>query len=186
MKFVIGLLLFLFTQGTNVQAQSVKGQKTLIVYYSWSGNTRVVAQKIQKATGGKLFEIRLEKEYPTEYRQVIERFRNEKNTKKWPALKKKVNNIGQYDTIFIGSPNWGSSIAPPIFSFLTSHNLRGKKVIPFMTHGGGGWGHSREDMKALCPNSSFLKGLAVKGDRAETADVSVNRWLQELGFTINK
>ena len=55
-----------------------------------------------------------------------------------------------------------------------------------MTHGGGGWGHSREDMKALCPNSSFLKGLAVKGDRAETADVSVNRWLQELGFTINK
>ena len=175
--------MLLFAQGVNAQTHSAKGKKALIVYYSWSGNTRAVAQKIQAATGADLFEIRLVKEYPTEYRQVIERFRQEKNSKKWPALKTKVNNLSQYDVIFIGSPNWGSSIAPPIFSFLRSHNLQGKKIIPFMTHGGGGWGQSREDMKALCPKSEFLEGLALKGDRATTADTSISRWLQKLGFT---
>ena len=186
MKFIIGILLLLFAQGANAQGQYAKGQKALIVYYSWSGNTRTVAQKIQAATGADLFEIRLVNEYPAEYRQVVERFRQEKNSRNWPALKEKVNNLGQYDVIFIGSPNWGRSIAPPVSSFLTSHDLQGKKIVPFMTHGGGGWGQSREDMKTLCPKSEFLEGLALNGDHAATADTSITRWLQRLGFTSDK
>lgn len=182
--FLVSLLAF-FAWGTQgqVQAQSLKGKKVLVVYFSRSGNTRTVAQKIQKATGADLFELQLAKPYPTDYQQLVAQFKEEVKTKRWPALKARVANFAQYDVVFVGSPNWGSTIAPPVSSFLATHNLKGKTLIPFMTHGGGGWGHSRDDIKALCPQSTLLEGLALNGRQAASADASVQRWLQKLGVT---
>lgn len=182
MKQVLAVLSVLLCLTVHMQAQTMKGKKVLVVYFSRSGNTCAVAQKIQRLTGGDLFEIETAKPYPSDYQKLVAQFKEEVKSKRWPALKKKVANIARYDVVFVGSPNWGSTVAPPVSSFLVGHNLRNKTIIPFMTHGGGGWGHSREDIKALCPRSSFAEGLALNGRQAAGSDASVRRWLGKLGF----
>lgn len=179
-KLVLGILFALF--GIAMQAQSMAGKKVLVAYFSRSGNTEVIAQKIQNLTGGDLFEIQLEKPYPSDYQQLVAQFKEEVANKRWPVLKENVKNMAQYDVVFVGSPNWGSTIAPPVSAFLTSHDLKGKTIIPFMTHGGGGWGNSRENMKALCPQSSFLEGFEINGRQAQGADTRVRKWLKDIGF----
>lgn len=180
---LLGALLVCLGLGMQAKAQTMAGKKVLVVYLSRSGNTRAVAQKIQQATGADLFELQLAKPYPSDYQQLVAQFKAEVKSKRWPALKTKVENLAQYDVVFVGSPNWGSTIAPPVSTFLSTHNLKGKTIVPFMTHGGGGWGHSREDMKMLCPQSTFLEGLELSGRQATSAGASVDKWLRKLGFS---
>ena len=98
---------------------------------------KYAAAQIQKATGGTLFEIKPVKPYPSEYRECTVQARKEIQEGVRPE-RAKVEDMGKYDVIFIGSPNWWSTIAPPVASFLASYDLSGKTVIPFVTHGGGG------------------------------------------------
>ena len=113
---------------------SAEPSRVLIAYYSWGGNTKYAAAQIQKATGGTLFEIKPVKPYPSEYRECTVQARKEIQEGGRPELAAKVEDMGKYDVIFIGSPNWWSTIAPPVASFLASYDLSGKTVIPFVTH----------------------------------------------------
>lgn len=79
-----------------------------------------------------------------------------------PELAAKVEDMGKYDVIFIGSPNWWSTIAPPVASFLASYDLSGKTVIPFVTHGAAAW-RCADEVRKLCPKSTVLKGGALPG-----------------------
>jgi len=148
-------------------------KKILIVYYSYSGNTRKVAQEIHKVVGGDVVEIEPLEPYPGNYNAVVEQAKRELHTGFRPMLKAGVRGLAVYDTVFVGSPNWWHTIAPPMFTFLSEADLAGKTIIPFITHGGGGLGRSASDMAGLCPNSTILESLAVYG-----ADVkSAQAWL---------
>ena len=123
-------------------AQQPSG-KVLEAYFSHSGNTREVARQISEATGGDLFEIVPATPYPTEYRAVVDQGKKEIEAGVRPALKNPVGDLSQYDVIFVGSPCWWATIAPPVTTFLSSCDLAGKTVVPFMTHEGSGMDTAR-------------------------------------------
>lgn len=173
---LISILAILFTMNTNAQ-------KILVVYYSWGGNTRAMAQMIKERTGADIFEIVPVSAYPSEYKACTEQAKDEINRNHRPALKGKVENIGQYDVIFVGSPNWWSTIAPPVSAFLANHDLSGKTVLPFMTHEGTRLGRSVDEIKKLCPKADVLAGLPVRGGsvRDDSTRNDIDKWLRDSG-----
>ena len=145
----------------------------LIVYYSYSGNTHKVANEIQRISGGDMVEIEPLKPYPGNYNAVVEQAKKELHSGFRPELKAGLADISTYDMVFVGSPNWWHTIAPPVMTFLSEADLSGKTVIPFITHGGGGLGRCAADIAELCPNSTVLPGMVVYG-----ADVNeAQKWL---------
>ena len=153
--------------------------KILIAYYSYSGNTKEVAEAIQKETGGDLFEIKTEGSYPDEYRPMTVQAKQEIQDGYRPKLMTSVENIAQYDTIFIGSPNWWGTITPQVSSFLETYDLTGKTIVPFITHGGGGVQNTIKDMAAQCKGCKVNQGGWV-GYNSRTMGIS--GWLKDLGF----
>ncbi len=153
--------------------------KILIAYYSWSGNTKEVAEAIAEKTGGTLFRIETVQSYPEEYRATTEQAKKEINADFRPELKDKVADIAQYDVIFIGSPNWWGTIAPAVSTFLSSYNLKGKKVIPFITHGGGGVQNTIKDLTAQCIDCDvYADGWVGYSSRT----FGISGWLKDAGF----
>ena len=155
---------------------TVHADKMLVAYYSRTGNTREVARQIQAATGADLFEIVPAAAYPDGYRAVVEQAKKEIKAGFHPELKTNLASVAEYDVVFVGSPNWWSTIAPPVATFLASHDWSGKTIAPFMTHGGGGLGHSVRDIRQLCPAAAVREGLSIYGDEAGQAQKEVEDW----------
>lgn len=179
-KIVLAMLMFSCIAAPAQNRE--KGQKVLVAYFSHSGNTRAVAAEIARATGADLFEIVPQESYPTDYSTLLEVAKSEINAGKRPALKNRVDNFDAYDIIFVGSPNWWSTVAPPVATFLSSYDLAGKTIVPFMTHGGGRFGHTIADLKKLCPEARFLDGLSVRDSSASSCRSDVDKWLQKLNL----
>lgn len=180
--FLLTLLFMVAICGTNVQAQnSADAKKVLVAYFSRSGNTRTVANQIKDLTGGDIFEIRVAKPYPTEYRQCTEVAKKEKEADARPALKEKVGDMNVYDVIFVGYPNWWGTAPMAIWTFLESYNLSGKTVIPFCTHGGGGEQNCFKDFVKHTGKATAKKGFIINGANASSARPQVEKWLREVG-----
>lgn len=156
-------------------------KKSLVVYFSHSGNTRVVAEQIARATGADLLEIIPEKPYPTEYRTVVDQAKKEVDAGFRPAIATAIPDLSQYDTLFVGSPCWWYTIAPPVATFLEACNLAGKTVAPFMTHEGSRMGRSVDDVRKLCPAATVTEGLPVRGGAVKDAAPEVEKWLKKIG-----
>lgn len=156
--------------------------KALTVYYSHSGITRAFARMIHEKVGGDLVELVPAEPYPTAYKALVDQAKRELQAGYRPALQTRVEDIASYDVIFIGSPNWWDTVAPPVMTFLDEHNLAGKAAVPFITHGGGGAGRSARDIEALCPDATILEGLAVRDRELSTAQPQIAQWLRRLGM----
>jgi len=156
------------------------GKKVLIACFSRTGNTRTVAQLLQQATGGDLFEIEPAHPYPATYGAVAAQAKKEIKAGIYPELKDSLPNISDYDVIFIGSPNWWNTIAPPVSSFLSGHDLSGKTIATFITHGGSGLGNSVGDVSKICPDSRVVQGLEIYGTSAGRSQKDVINWLEKL------
>lgn len=174
------LLLSLTLLISFLDSQAQTSKKILVAYFSHSGNTRFLAGQIRNATDADMFEIQPVKAYPQEYQAVVDQARKEIDANFRPALKTRVKNIESYDVIFIGSPNWWGTIAPPVATFLSSYNLQGKTIIPFITHEGSRMGHSVTDIKKLCPKSTVLEGLPIRGGEVGRSHNDVMKWLREI------
>ncbi|WP_245522857.1 flavodoxin [Thermoanaerobacter italicus] len=158
-------------------------KQILIVYFTWSGNTRKIANLIHKEIGGTTFEIQPKVPYPSSYNEVVAQAKKEIQTEYKPPLKTKIDHIESYDIIFVGSPNWWSTIAPPIATFLSEYDLSGKTIAPFCTHGGGGKGQMISDIIKLCPKSTILEEFVIYGSGAGDAQANVSQWLHKIGIT---
>lgn len=154
----------------------------LIAYFSHSGNTQNIANIIHKEVGGTLHEILPESPYPRSYNAVTDQAKKEIRAGYKPALQSNLDHIELYDTIFIGSPNWWSAIAPPVTTFLSQYDLSGKTIAPFCTHGGGGLGSVARDIAKLCPQSTILKCLEMYGSGSRNAQADVSAWLNNIGM----
>ncbi len=150
--------------------------KILVVHFTRSGNTRHAAQVIQKTTGSDLAEIKVVNPYPEAYRATTAQARKEIDAGFKPEIILPLKNIDKYDTIFVGTPNWWSTMAPPVATFLTKFDFSGKTIIPFITHGGGGMADCESDMKKLCPKAVFKKGIALRDSRIDSTDKEVEKW----------
>lgn len=152
---------------------------TLIVYYSLFHNTENLALEIAAQTGGTLKELIPEKNYSFDYNTAAKEVRNQISRGYSPKLISGCEPINDYGTIFIGSPNWFKTIAPPVLSFLKQHDFTGKTIIPFCTHGGGGFGQIENDISKECSNSIIMHGIAVNGTAAPE---DIIKWLETIGL----
>ena len=157
-------------------------KKSLIAYFSHSGRTEQAAQAIKTAVKGDLFRIVPEKAYPENYSDVLRVAKPEWENKINPPLQSAVNDFAAYDVVFVGSPNWYGTFAPPVFSFLASYDFTGKVVAPFMTHGGGGAQRGFREAAEIVSADEVTEGLALS--RLEMGDVQwlVAQWLKRIGI----
>ncbi len=154
----------------------------LVVYFSHSGNTLVIANQIRESIGGDIFEIVAVDSYPGDYDVVVEQARKELREEFRPKLKTEVENIESCNMVFVGYPIWWGTTPMPVATFLSEYDFSGKTIIPFCTHEGSGLGRSVTEIKELCPQSTILDGLAVRGGDVKNAQHEVSEWLRELGL----
>jgi flavodoxin len=173
------------------------GKKCLIAYFSRKGqnyvsgrivelkvgNTEVVAHMIQKKAGGDLFHIESVTAYPEDYAETTEVAKTELRAKARPKLAGRVENMATYDVIFLGYPNWWGTMPMPIYTFLESYDFAGKTILPFCTHEGSGMGHSEKDIAKACPKATVVKGIAIHGSSAGSANSEVSRWIDGLSIS---
>jgi flavodoxin len=158
----------------------VNGGNILVAYFSHSGNTHVIADKIHESVGGDIFEIVAVDPYPRDYNAVVAQARKELDEDYRPKLRTNVENMGSYNMVFLGYPNWWSTIPMPVATFLSEYDLSGKTIMPFCTHEGSGLGRSVMDIKKLCPKSTILDGLAVRGSNVKKAQNEVSEYLRKI------
>jgi flavodoxin len=171
----------------NVNAQEKKMEpQILVAYYSWSGNTRIIAEQIHRIVGGDLFEIKPMNSYPENYEECIKQAKQEISDNFRPQIVGEVEDFAKYDIIFIGSPNWWSTIAPPVASFLTKYDFSGKVIVPFCTHGSGGKAKLFIDMEKLLPDNKMLTGFSVYGKEASSSQEEIEKWINELNIVITE
>jgi flavodoxin len=165
----------------------------LIIYYSRKGenyvngsikplnkgNTELVAEFIQNAVGGDLFEVNTVKQYADDYYACIAEAKKELNDNARPELREYLDSIDQYDNIFICGPCWWGTFPMAIFSQLARLDFAGKQVMAAMTHEGSGLGSCEWDLKKLCKGASFGKGLAVHGADAAKSESTVAAWAKK-------
>lgn len=153
-------------------------KKNLVLFYSWSGNTRRIAQIIAEKTGADMRELQPEVPYSQNYNAVLSQAKQEIQQKQYPALRPIDMDWNAYDVVYLGTPNWWSSIAPPVSSFLHEVMPTDKTIIPFCTHGGGGEGHIAHDMRSYCIGCDILPLLSIQGDGGKRAEAQVEQWLK--------
>lgn len=154
--------------------------RSLVVYFSRSGNTRVVAGLIHRATSSDLFEIRAASPYPEDYLATVEQARQERDSGFEPALDGTVSSLSTYDTVYLGFPIWGETTPPVIRSFLKQHDLSGRTVFPFITHGGYGLGNSLSILSSHAPKARLLGGFSMQADQERQTMERVDDWLAQL------
>ena len=179
------------------QKPAANGKKILVVYFSrtgeeynvgriTTGNTAIVANFIAQEVDADTFEIKPAKPYPDEYEACTEIAKRERELNYRPALAANVENLAQYDTIFLGFPNWWGTMPMIIYNFLESNDFSGKTIIPFCTHGGSGLAATEREIAETCPKAKVSDGLAIVGkrcqDEPEAVRADVEAWLKTLGY----
>jgi len=159
--------------------------KKLIIYYSQArGNTRRIAKMIQQATGADMEEIATVTPYTGSYEEIVNQGQREVKAGFMPELKPMQSDLAQYDEIILGTPTWWYTMAPAVRTFLTQHDLAGKKVVLFQTH--GGWpSHCLKDMEKMCNGADIVSTYSVQfdstgGAHLETPLADIEQWIQTL------
>jgi flavodoxin len=172
--------------------------KNLIVYFSRNGNnyingsiknlsignTEIAAKMIQEITGGDLFQIKPVKEYNSDYHICTEEAKRDLRANARPEFKNALENIAEYDTIYLGYPNYWGTMPMHVLTFLEKYDFTEKTIKPFCTHEGSGLGHSEKDIAKLCPQATLLKGLAIHGTRVNEAKKDIANWLDKVSAAI--
>lgn len=153
------------------------GPGNLVVYFSRSGNTRVIAGQIGRAMDAQVFEIIPATPYPEDYEETVAQATRERESGYEPPLESSVENIADYDTIWLGFPIWGGSVPPVIRSFLSGHDLSGKTLIPFITHGGYGTGNSLAVVAEHAPQARLVEPFVLEADQERRTLERVTDWL---------
>ena len=165
--------------------------KTLIAYYSRNGqnyfggqlkyieigNTEKVAKMINEVVDSDLFKIEQVVPYSSEYKTCIAQAKDDKENNRHPELKNKLDNIDDYDAIYLGYPNYWGTMPMAVFTFLESYDFSNKTIYPFCTHEGSGFGSSLSDLRKYCPNIG--RGIEIVGSKVDEKKDEIINWLKE-------
>ncbi len=157
------------------------GDRVLIAFFSWGGNTRGIAREIQRQTGADLFEIAPVRPYSADYNTVLMEAQEDQHRQARPELLDPPASLDGYDVILLGYPNWWASIPMSVASFLERYDFSGKTVVPFCSHGGGRFGQSLTAIAKLAPDAVLGKGLSVHYSGGASLPEDVSAWLDENG-----
>lgn len=145
------------------------------------GNTEFIANEVQKNIGGDLFKIETVQTYPNIHDDLLEFAYNEKNEDARPALISKIENMDDYDVVFVGYPNWNADLPMPLYTFFDEYDFSGKTIIPFVTHGGSSFSATINTIKELEPNAVVVEeGLSVSRNNIASAESDVKEWTKAL------
>lgn len=142
-----------------------------------TGNTEIVAGMIQKLTGADIFKLEQKQPYAADYNECIQQAREDQNRNARPELKAYPDSLEEYDVIYLGYPNYWSTMPMAVFTFLEHFNFSGKVIKPFCTHEGSGMGSSVEDIRKLCPTARVETGLAIQGGSVNHSQKEVENWV---------
>ncbi|MGT2846844.1 flavodoxin [Streptococcus massiliensis] len=158
---------------------------SIVIYFSRSGSTQLLAQEIAETTSADLLELTVDETYPSDYTETVSRANEERESGDYPAITIDVPDLGQYDTVYLGYPIWGMSLASPMASFLESYGsqLTGKTIAPFASNGGYGLGGSVEQIKGYLLDSKVVNGLSVQGNNVDQAQTDIENWLSDNNLT---
>lgn len=182
------ILVVYFSQPEEVKLEGVdgvSGASVLMKNNNRLGSVQYVAQLIQQQTGGDLFRIETVNAYPTLHEPLLAYAENEVKNNQRPELKAKIENLADYDKVFIGYPIWWYKMPMPLYSFLEQHNFSGKTLIPFTSHGGSRFSDSLREIKRFQPEAHLItQGLAIsRDDVADDSTVTrVTDWLNKLSI----
>jgi flavodoxin len=149
----------------------------VVACFSRSGNTRVVAGLIHRSMPSDLFQVEPAIDYPADYLETVAKARQERDDGVEPALRTRIVDIDRYDTVYLGFPIWGETAPPIIRSLLSQHDMSGKTIVPFITHGGYGVGSSLRVLAHHAPNARILEAFVMQADQERRTMESVNAWL---------
>ena len=153
--------------------------------YIEKGNTAVMAALIAELTGGDLFEITTVTPYPEDYASMLRVAQEEIDTDARPELAAAVENMADYEAVFIGYPIWHGKMPQAIYSFIDSYDLTGKTVIPFNTHEGSGQSGTQSVITDALPDCIVLQGLAIQGKTAQEDEARTRQLLSDWLHTLN-
>ncbi len=181
-----------------------KNSNILVAYFSWAdnaviegevdavaspsvtdpGNVEQLATWVQEETGGDLFSIQVTEPYSSDWDECLDRANNERSQNARPELAETVENIEDYDVVFLGYPNWWYGAPMAVLSFIEENDLSGKEIFLFCSHGTGGLAGSVEDIEEVLPEGVILSDniFDVYEEDASSSQSDILNWLSELGY----
>lgn len=180
------------------------GGNVLIAYFSWAdnavladdvdaiaspsvlvpGNVQQLAGWVQEKTGGDLFSIRVTDPYPSDWDDCLARANEERGDDARPELAEHVENMENYDVVFLGYPNWWYGVPMALLSFLEDHDLSGKQVYLFCSHGTGGLARSVDIITEALPGVEISDNIFdCYEEDAPDSEEEIGSWLAELGYS---
>lgn len=167
--------------------------KTIVVYFSRNGqnymengienievgNTEILAKKIAEETNSDIFKVEPTQEYPFNYRECCDVAKEELENNIFPDIKQKLNNIDEYDTIYIGGPVWWGHLPMALINAIKDVDFKGKTIKPFCTHEGSGLANIMDDINEYCKNSTIKEGLEIQGSKVNENSTKIEKWCKE-------
>ncbi len=164
------------------QPETEAGSNALVVYFSWSGNTESVANKIQAQTGADIFEIVPAEPYTDDYNTLLDIAQEEQTRDARPAIADTVANFEQYDVVYLGYPNWWGDMPMILYTFLDEYDFSGKTIAPFVTSGGSGFSGTIRTIESMEPDATVTEGLSLRSSQAANPGSDVAQWLSDIGL----
>ena len=174
------ILIAYFSVPENVDTDGIdanSGASIVVKNKDVLGNMQYMAMTIQEAIGGELFRIETTEEYPLEHETLVNQAKEEQNEDARPELATHIENVEQYDMIFLGYPNWWGDMPQPLYTFLEEYDFSGKTIIPFNSHGGSGFSNTIEEIKKLQPNATVKDdGLSISRNDVADSEQEITDW----------
>jgi len=163
------------------QPETETAATSLVVYFSWSGNTESVANEIQTQTGADIFEIIPVETYTDDYDTLLDIAQEEQANGVRPAIADTVENFEQYETVYFGFPNWWGDMPMILYTFLDEYDFSGKTIAPFVTSGGSGFSDAIGTIESMEPDAVVTEGLSLGSSEANAPSNAVTEWLSAIG-----
>lgn len=174
------ILIAYFSVPENVDTDGIdanSGASIVVKNKDVLGNMQYMAMTIQEAIGGELFRIETKKKYSLEHETLVNQAKEEQNEEVRPELATHIENVEQYDIIFLGYPNWWGDMPQPLYTFLEEYDFSGKTIIPFNSHGGSGFSNTIEEIKKLQPNATVKDdGLSISRNDVADSEQEITDW----------
>lgn len=177
------ILIAYFTAAENSGVDAVSSASYSMINGEAVGRVQAVANMIQEYTGGDLFSIQTSVVYPADGGELIDYAATEQEEDARPELTTHIENLDQYDTIFVGYPNWWADLPMAMYSFFDEYDFSGKTIIPFNVHNGSRFSRTIQTIEELEPDASVIEnGFTVSEQTVADADSDVAAWLEEIGY----
>lgn len=176
------ILIAYFSVPENVDTDGIdanSGASIVVKNKDVLGNMQYMAMTIQETIGGELFRIETTEEYPLEHETLVNQAKEEQNEDARPELATHIENVEQYDIIFLGYPNWWGDMPQPLYTFLEEYDFSGKTIIPFNSHGGSGFSNTIEEIKKLQLNATVRDdGLSISRNDVAESEQEIADWVK--------